>query len=84
MEIHITKSGVKIPINKLEDSHLLSIINFIKKKSEEGVTYRFGGGLSADDMWYEEEIIFGKKAKKILGYKKYKQELERRNRNDTH
>jgi hypothetical protein len=79
MKTHITKEGKKILLCDLELSHLENIIKWIEKKSVEGLTIRFGGGGNyAEDMWYDEDILFGKKVKKELNYKHYILELERR------
>ena len=43
------------------------------------MTIRYGGsGNCAEDMWYDEDTLYGKKAKKEMNYKDYISELERR------
>jgi hypothetical protein len=46
-------------------------------KAKEGVLIRSGGGYP-DDCWYEEEIVYGKKAKRELNLDAYEAELKRR------
>jgi hypothetical protein len=81
MEYHITRDGRKIKMCDLETSHLENIIKWIKRKSKEGLLLRMGGGATAEDMWYDEYVLFGKDAKEQLNYKQYKSELKRRNIN---
>ena len=51
----------------------------MKKKAVDGLTIRYGGsGNCAEDMWYDEDTLYGKKAKKEMNYKDYISELERR------
>jgi hypothetical protein len=87
--IHTCKNGKQVCLNyhnpygknipKMEDSHLLKTISFLKKRAKEGVKVRDGGGgVGSEDMWYDEDFVFGKKAKKILNYKKYKNEAIKR------
>jgi len=77
---HTDKEGNETELKDLKLSHLINIINFIKRKSKEGLTVRYGGcGCYAEDMWYDEETYFGKRVKQYFNYKEYKKELERRN-----
>jgi hypothetical protein len=79
MEYHKTKDGRKIKLADLELNHLENIISWIKLKAKEGLTVRFGGGgPCAEDMWYDEETYYGKKAKRELNFDSYKAELKRR------
>lgn len=75
---HITKDGKKIRIEELDTAHLNSIINWIKRKAQEGLTVRYGGGSCAEDIWYDEETLFGDDALKALNYNAYKNELNKR------
>ena len=79
MKFHKTKLGDKIPLCDLELSHLNNIIKWIEKKAISGLHVRFGGGAIAGDMWYDEDILFGKEVKQQLNYKDYVLELKRRN-----
>lgn len=79
MKFHKTKDGKKIKLADLELSHLENIIKWIERKAKEGLTVRYGGsGSCAEDMWYDEDIYFGEKAKRQLNFYDYKAELERR------
>ena len=76
--MHVTKNGDKIALNKLEDSHLQNIINLMLRKSKEGVKVMFGGGTTADDIWYDEDMLYGEEALKKLHYYEYLAEQKRR------
>ena len=78
MKFHKTKDGRKIKLADLETSHLKNIIKWIERRAKEGLTVRMGGGSCAEEMWYEEEILYGEEAKSVLNYSDYKTELERR------
>ena len=79
MKLHKTKLGDKIPLCDLELSHLENIIKWIEKKSINGLHVSVGGrGNYAEDMWYDEDVLFGKEAKQKLNYKDYILELEKR------
>jgi len=54
-----TQNGDLIPYKNLKDYHLSNIIKWIEKKAKDGMILQFGGGSSPDDMWYEEEVIYG-------------------------
>lgn len=75
---HITKDGKSIKLKDLSDNHLNNIINLIKRRAKGGITLGTGGGVDLNDMWYEEKILYGKEAKKMLKYKKYVKERKRR------
>lgn len=78
MKYHITKDNKKILLKDLELSHLLNILKRIEKQAITGLTIRYGGGSTAEDMWYEEEIIYGEKVLNHLQYNDYKEELNKR------
>jgi hypothetical protein len=88
-KLHKCKDGSIVDIRglhteypKMTDSHLLNTIAFIKRKAENGITIMYGaGGSNAEDMWYDEEILYNKKALKHLGYKHYINEEKKRNLN---
>lgn len=79
MKNHITKDGRKIPIKELEDRHLINIVKAIKRKARTGLFIkRYGGGMDSEEIWYDEEVIWGRQVKKALHFKSYKKELKAR------
>ena len=76
--VHVTKDGDKIKLKDLGDGHLGHILRLIKKRAQEGVKVRYGGGTSPDDMWYDEDILTGEDALRKLHYYEYLAEFERR------
>lgn len=78
MEYHKTKDGRKIKLSELETDHLRNIITRIERVARQGLLVRFGGGSCSGDMWYDEEIIYGKKVRQELNYDIYIKELYKR------
>ena len=79
MKFHRTKDGKNIKLADLEFSHLENILKLIERKAKEGVTVKNGGGgPTAEDMWYDEETYYGKKAKRLLNFYDYKTEFKSR------
>ena len=78
MKYHITREGKKIKLCDLELGHLKNILKWIEKKADEGITIRRGGGFTAEDMWYDEEELYGERALEYLNYYQYKAELNKR------
>jgi hypothetical protein len=78
MKYHKTKNGTKIKIIDLKLSHLKNILRWIDRKATEGLTVRMGGGSTAEDMWYDEDIYYSEDARRQLNYYDYKAELSRR------
>jgi hypothetical protein len=84
-KLHKCKDGKIVDIRgihkdypKMEDSHLLNTIKFIENKAKQGVVISYGGGINAEDMWYDEETLSYKKGLKHLGYKHYVNEAIKR------
>jgi hypothetical protein len=78
---HKTKDGRYIPLNKLEDSHLINILKFYKKKADVGVevTTRYFGLFGDNDMdAYDVDILYGEAALKALNYYAYEEEAKLR------
>jgi len=76
---HTTKDGEIINLLDLETSHLKNIIQYIKRKSVDGLrTWEGGCGSVAEDMWCEEETLFGDVVLEALGYRDYVAELNKR------
>lgn len=76
--MHVTKNGDAIALSKLEDGHLQNIINLLQRKAKEGVKVRYGGGTTADDIWYDEDMLYGEEALKHLHHGEYVAEKKRR------
>jgi len=76
--MHTTKNGDQIALSKLEDSHLQNIINLMQRKAKEGIIVRYGGGSSADDIWYDEDHLYGEEALAKMHYGEYAAEQKRR------
>ena len=54
MKTWTTKTGEEIPYNKLEDSHLLNILQYVKKLAKElDGEIIDGGGFTHEDFWYD-------------------------------
>jgi hypothetical protein len=74
-----TKTGEKIPYKKLEDSHLLNILQWVKSKADTGFLLESGGGgHNADDIWYDSKWIEGQKVLDYYNYKELLKEAKRR------
>lgn len=78
MKYHIDKNGNKILIKDLKTDHLKNIIKLIERKAKEGLIVRYGGGTTAEDIWYDEDHLFDDDAKKHMNYNDYVAELESR------
>ncbi len=78
--IHKMRDGSTIPISQMTDSHLENTMMMLRRISIRGLTLRQGGGCFSEDMWYDQEILFGKEALSALGYKHYLNEWEKLNR----
>lgn len=76
---HITKDGKIIPLKDITDSHLVNIIHFIERRAKEGVCVISSCyGVDMMDMDFNEEVIYGQNALKIMNYNAYVNELKRR------
>ena len=76
---HTTKYGNKIKISDLETSHLKNIIKMIEKKQLTGLLIQNGcSGFCGEDMYYDEDEIYGDDVKLHLSYDLYFDELNRR------
>ena len=81
--MHTTKDGREIALKDLDDSHLVHIIHWIERRATEGVVVRFGvAGYTADEMFYEEDELFGHDARLHLDYDRYVEEQKRRMRDE--
>tara|TARA_R110000782_G_scaffold205118_1_gene293438 strand:- start:25 stop:288 length:264 start_codon:yes stop_codon:yes gene_type:complete len=76
---HKDKNGNITELKDLGLNHLKNIIAYIERRAKEGLIISFGGsGCSAEDMWYDEDVYYGKQARKKLNYKNYLNELKTR------
>lgn len=78
--VHIDKEGNETRLEDLDIMHLLNILSKLEDIAEKGLTVRYGGGSTAEDMYYDEETYYGEEALKRLDYYEYKKELKRRNK----
>lgn len=74
--IHITKNGVKIPLNKMTDNHLINTIKMIRMRAKDGVM--IGSCFSGIADTIDFDIIYGSEVKQLWDLKKYKKEAKRR------
>ena len=78
---HITRDGTRIPLGQLTDSHLMNIMRFLVRRSKDGVVIAFGdwcGAGDVDEIWFDEDVIYGKEALNYLNYNIYMDEAKRR------
>ena len=75
---HTDKNGKKTKISDLETSHLINIIRLIERKAKEGLVVRYGGGTTAEDIWYDEDHLFGEEVLEHMNFYDYKNELNSR------
>ena len=74
-----TKDGKRIEYKKLEDSHLLNILAWIKRNAEKGVTITTGCvGWDGDEPDYWEEEIKGQDVLDEFDYENLLEEAKRR------
>ena len=79
MTMHYTRDGDATKIADMGDQHLQNTIHLLERRAKEGVIVRTGGaGVSADEYWYDEEIVYGEDALDVLNYSEYVTELQRR------
>jgi hypothetical protein len=78
MKTHTTRDGKEIKLCDMSDSHLEATIKMIERKAKEGLLICMGGGgPDAEDMWYDEETIYGDE---VLEYFEYSEYIKERNR----
>lgn len=76
--IHTTKNGEVLALHEIDDTHLQNIIENIERKAKKGVIIMRGGGSSPDDIWYDEDHLFGYEVLRMMRYAMYTRERERR------
>lgn len=77
---HKTKDGKVTLLSQMEINHLKNTIAYMKRRAQEGVLMQYGGDHDADEMWYEEETVYGQKAEDCLKVYEYERELNLRKR----
>ena len=83
LKLHKTKQGSQIEISDMTDDHLKATIRLIENKSKKGVKVQVGGGNCAEDIWYDEEFIYGKDVLDKMRYSDYVNEYNSRVRNKS-
>lgn len=68
----------EIAIREMGDRHLVNTIRLLQRKAQSGITVRRGGGTTAEDMWYDEDIVTGKRALEILHFADFIAEANKR------
>lgn len=87
--IHTCKDGRQVCLNyhnpygknipRMEDSHLLNTIKFIQRRAKERINIAtYGGGVDINDMWYDDETIYGEEVEKAFNLDKYIVEAQSR------
>ena len=61
----------------MTDSHLDATIRLFERRAKEGITVRTGGSC-AEDMFYDEDILYREDALEALEYDEYVKERDRR------
>lgn len=74
-----TKEGKEIPYRKLENSHLLNILRFIRAKAEDGIIVEEARDtFDLDSIYFVEEEYSGEEVLEMLDYKGLEKEAKRR------
>jgi len=76
--MHKQKDGSLIAIKDMTDSHLINTAKMLRRKAKEGIVIRRGGGSCAEDMWYDEDHLYGSDALREINFYTYKSECDRR------
>jgi hypothetical protein len=78
MKYWTTQNHEEIAYNKLEDYHLKNILRWIERKAEEGLEEMYGGGIDAEDIWFDSDTIYGDDVKEKYDYKGLMKEAKKR------
>ena len=76
MKIWTTEDGKEIPYAELEDSHILNIERFVRRRADEGVQTMGGDPADIDSMW--EETIEGDEVFEYFDYRGIMKEITNR------
>lgn len=72
---HTTKTGEKIHLRDLSDSHLDNILKVFEHKAKEGLLVQMGeNGVDVENTWYCEDTYYGEEALRLLNYDAYRGE----------
>lgn len=75
---HVTREGARIKIRDMSDRHLLNTIRLFLRYAKNGLTVSCGGGFDADDICYNEDVLYGEEAMEELNFQAYVREAKRR------
>ena len=73
---HLTKDGMRLFISDMSTEHLLNTVRMQKRKAEEGLVIKWGGGYK--DEPYNEAVAYGENALMHMNHKAYTTELNKR------
>jgi hypothetical protein len=75
-----TKNGEQIDIKKLDDSHLLNILKFIKRRAREGVNVIINCGYATDNDFieYDGYTMYGNEVMEHMNYSALLKEAKNR------
>jgi len=66
-------------IKDIDTDYLKNIMGWIENKAEEGYTVLSGGGgVDADDIWFDEDTLFDEEVKEYFNYNIIKKEYNER------
>ena len=75
-DTNLTKEGQRIFIIDMETDHLLNTVRMQKRKAEDGLVIKWGGGYK--DEPYNEAVVYGENALMHMNHKAYTAELNKR------
>lgn len=75
---HVTRDGQWLRLKDMSDSHLLNTIALFRRKAKDGIRAVEGGGVDADDIWFEVYTVQGVEAEEEMNLDAYLKEAKRR------
>lgn len=76
--VHVSSDGTRTKIKDMSNRHLLNTVRWIERQAQTGHRFVPGGGSDPDEMWLDEEVLFGAEALEFLRYNVYVAEARRR------